>query len=107
MAELPPGVVKIDEGSCPPGTLCVWRDVNRKGPGYGIGAGYNVDLSQLPIEGGVGGTNTMAKNASSWHNRTESTAKLIGIDTRELNPDDSIEEDAQHNDTVEEVEWKL
>ena len=67
--ELPPGVVKLGDGeNCPPGTFCLYRDYQRKGPAYGIGAGYDVDLSKL----------NMSKTVSSWVNNTQSNALLIG-----------------------------
>lgn len=64
LADLPPGVVKLDDAEgCPPGTLCLYRDYNRQGPAYGIGAGYKVDLKALPM-----GDDTAANNVSSWVN---------------------------------------
>lgn len=101
--QLPPGVVQIlPEGApCPPGTLGLYRDYNCQGPGYGIGAGFNVDLSLLPLPGG----GSMSKNVSSWVNLTASDAKLIGKDVRILKAGAKLEEPADHNDTVERVEW--
>ena len=98
---LPAGVVVIEGSECPPGTLGLWKHYGRKGPAYGIGAGYMVALSELPADGG-----SMTKNVSSWVNKTQSDAKLIGTKgTRTLKAGQSLEEPAEHNDTVERVEW--
>ncbi|OEJ22318.1 hypothetical protein [Streptomyces subrutilus] len=74
--QLPPGVVQIlPEGApCPPKTLALYRDYSCQGPGYGIGAGFNVDLTELPLPAG----GSMSKNVSSWVNLTDGDAKLIG-----------------------------
>lgn len=104
-SRLPNGVVEIKpEGSpCPPKTLGLWRHYNCGGEGYGIGAGFEVDLSQLPISGG-----NMSKNVSSWVNNTDSNAKLISKSgTRILRAGDKLEEPKEHNDTVERVAWEL
>ncbi|MFE2143854.1 peptidase inhibitor family I36 protein [Streptomyces sp. NPDC059456] len=103
---LPPGVVEITpEGSpCPPKTLGLWRHYNCGGEGYGIGAGFDVDLSLLPLHDG----GSMTKNVSSWVNNTDSDAKLISKSgTRILRAGDKLEEPKQHNDTVEQVSWEL
>ncbi|MEU3777188.1 hypothetical protein AB0F11_29095 [Streptomyces sp. NPDC032472] len=100
---LPPGVVQIlpEGASCPPKTLGLYRDYNCQGPGYGIGAGFNVDLSQLPLPGG----GSMSKNVSSWVNLTDSDVKLIGKGERILKAGEKLEEPAGYNDTVERVAW--
>jgi Peptidase inhibitor family I36 len=65
---LPPGVVALSSGeSCPPRSLCLYRDGNFSGPAYAVGEGYTVDLNDLPCEGGAWGP-TMAGNVSSWNN---------------------------------------
>lgn len=66
-------MVVIEGSECPPGTLGLWKHYGRKGPAYGIGAGYTVALSELPGDGG-----SMTKNVSSWVSQTQSDAKLIG-----------------------------
>lgn len=102
--ELPPGVVKLNDGEpCPPVTLCLYRDYGRKGPAYGIGAGYDVELKDLPIPGG-----SMAKNVSSWVNNTHGVAFLIafGRPTRPLPPGQSLEEPPNFNDSVDVVAWR-
>lgn len=102
--QLPPGVVRItpDGAPCPPGTLGLYQHYNCQGTGYGIGAGYTVDLSQLPLPGG----GSMSKNVSSWVNNTASDAELIGKGTRTLKAGTKLEEPAEYNDTVEKVGWK-
>ncbi|MCJ1678763.1 hypothetical protein MTF65_15690 [Streptomyces sp. APSN-46.1] len=104
-ANLPGGVVQIlpDGADCPPKTLGLYRHYNRQGTGYGIGAGYNVDLSQLPMPDG----GSMSKNVSSWVNLTDSDAKLIGKGVRILKAGAKLEEPAEYNDTVLRVEWDL
>jgi hypothetical protein len=107
---LPPGVVKLADGEqCPMKTLCLYRDYGRTGPAYGIGAGYPVDLSKLPITGGVAGRPSAANNVSSWVNNTAAKAKLINTElpkhTRTLRAGRSLEEVAVNNDTVDTVEW--
>ncbi|WP_326756735.1 hypothetical protein OH738_01150 [Streptomyces hirsutus] len=98
---LPAGVVMIEDSECPPATLGLWKHYGRKGPAYGIGAGYTVSLSELPADGG-----SMTKNVSSWVNKTQSDAKLVSSKgTRILKAGESMEEPADHNDTVERVEW--
>lgn len=100
--QLPPGVVQIlPEGApCPPKTLGLYRDYSCQGPGYGIGAGFNVDLTELPLPGG-----SMFKNVSSWVNLTDSDVKLIGKGERILKAGEKLEEPAGYNDTVERVAW--
>ncbi|MBT2481835.1 hypothetical protein [Streptomyces sp. ISL-94] len=102
-AQLPGGVVRItpDGGQCPPKTLGLYRDINCQGPAYGIGAGYSVDLRQLPLPNG----GSMFKNVSSWVNLTDSDAKLIGKGERILKAGEKLEESSGYNDTVERVEW--
>ncbi|MFD7629377.1 hypothetical protein ACFV7Q_25690 [Streptomyces sp. NPDC059851] len=103
--KLPPGVVEIQpEGApCPPKTLGLYRDYNCQGPGYGIGAGYPVDLSMLPLPNG----GSMSKNVSSWVNLTDSNARLIGAGgPRTLKAGEKLEEPAHFNDTVTAVEWE-
>jgi hypothetical protein len=109
-APLPPGVVKLGDGEqCPPKTLCLYRDYGRGGPAYGIGAGYPVDLTKLPIVGGVAGRPSAANNISSWVNNTASKAKLINVDTpgliRTLKAGRALEEPTVTNDTVDTVDW--
>ncbi|GAA2990796.1 hypothetical protein Sfulv_00690 [Streptomyces fulvorobeus] len=100
---LPNGVVVISNSECPPRTLGLWKDRGRKGRAYGIGAGYPVDLSKLPTDDG----DSMARNVSSWVNRTESDAKLVGSKgiCRVLKAGEPLEESNDHNDTVEWVKW--
>ncbi|GAB2783194.1 peptidase inhibitor family I36 protein [Streptomyces daliensis] len=103
---LPPGVVKLNDGEpCPSATLCLYRDYGNQGPAYGIGAGYNVDLKQLPMEGGNG--SSAANNVSSWVNNTGSVGLLIDEDgpTRPLFPSQQLQEPPQFNDTVDLVAW--
>ncbi|WP_424528189.1 peptidase inhibitor family I36 protein [Sphaerisporangium viridialbum] len=107
---LPPGVVKLTDGEqCPAKTLCLYRDYGHKGPAYGIGAGHQVDLSKLPMAGGVAGRPSAANNISSWVNNTDYKAKLINIDppalSRSLRKGRSLEEPAATNDTVDRVDW--
>ncbi|MFE3492743.1 hypothetical protein ACFXOS_06470 [Streptomyces sp. NPDC059175] len=98
---LPAGVVVIEGSECPPATLGLWKHYGRKGPAYGIGAGYMVALSELPADGG-----SMTRNVSSWVNLTQSDAKLISSKgTRVLKAGESLEEPAEHNDTAERIEW--
>lgn len=110
-AALPPGVVRLEDGeNCPSATLCLYRDTGRRGPAYGIGAGYDVDLKELPITGGVGGSTSAANNVSSWVNNTASIAQLIDVDTepptaRTLGAGQPLEESATTNDTVDKVRW--
>lgn len=101
--QLPPGVVQItpDGAPCPPKTLGLYRHYNCQGTGYGIGAGFEVDLSQLPLPGG----GSMSKNVSSWVNLTDSDAKLIGKGERILKAGEKLEEPAGYNDTVERIDW--
>nr|WP_246042250.1 hypothetical protein [Streptomyces globosus] len=104
---LPAGVVIISppEGApCPQMTLGLWRHYNRAGEAYGIGPGYKVDLGLLPLPGG----DTMSKNVSSWFNNTDTDAKLISKKgTRILKAGEKLEEPAEHNDTVERIEWQV
>lgn len=108
-AAAPPGVVKLaDSEACPPATLCLYRDYRRRGPAYGIGAGYIINLSKLPLAGGQGGNNTAADNISSWVNNTASAARLTDTETgvtRTLNAGGSLEEPSANNDTVDVVSW--
>ncbi|MES9504937.1 peptidase inhibitor family I36 protein [Streptomyces sp. NPDC000609] len=108
VAPLPPGVIKLqDSEPCPPATLCLYRDYNNRGPAYGIGAGYHVDLRDLPMSGGVHGP-TAANEVSSWVNNTRDIAVLIDIDTetaRPLYPFQSLQEPPRTNDTVDVVRW--
>ncbi|MFG2908638.1 hypothetical protein ACGF13_26665 [Kitasatospora sp. NPDC048286] len=106
MAQLPPGVVKLTDGeTAPPKTLAIYRDSNRKGPAYGIGAGFAVNLSDLPMDG-HNGTKSASKNISSWVNNTDSDAVLID-DTgkRTLQANSTLEESSATNDSVTRVEW--
>ncbi|MBG0822921.1 peptidase inhibitor family I36 protein [Planomonospora sp. ID91781] len=103
---LPAGVVKLSDGeTCPTATLCLYRDYGRSGPAYGIGAGYTVDLSELPM-----GVRTAADNISSWVNQTQHTAVLVDRDnsrTRPLASSQSMEEPMGSNDSVDEISWQL
>ncbi|WP_141578550.1 peptidase inhibitor family I36 protein [Actinomadura sp. WMMA1423] len=103
-ADLPPGVVQLNDGEdCPPVTLCLYRDYGRQGPAYGIGAGYKVDLKQLPM-----GDGTAANNVSSWVNHARTVAVLIDADegrARPLFPGQPLEEPEATNDTVDLVDW--
>lgn len=104
---LPPGVVALGDGEpCPPGTLCLYRDYGRQGPAYGIGAGYSVDLRELPMAGRGG---TAADNVSSWVNNTGSPALLVdesgGGRFRPLFPGQELEEPLELNDSVDRVHW--
>ncbi|MCX4629340.1 MULTISPECIES: hypothetical protein [unclassified Streptomyces] len=103
MSQLPPGVVQIlPEGSpCPPKTLGLYQHYSCQGPGYGIGAGFDVDLAQLPIPGG----GSMSKNVSSWVNLTDSDVKLIGKGERILKAGEKLEEPSGYNDTVQRIAW--
>ncbi|MEV8453859.1 peptidase inhibitor family I36 protein [Streptomyces sp. NPDC052095] len=105
---LPPGVVKLqDSEPCPPATLCLYRDYNNRGPAYGVGAGYPVDLRELPMSGGVHGPSA-ANEISSWVNHTGHLALLIDTDSdtiRPLFPHQSLQEPPQTNDTVDIVGW--
>ncbi|GAB3989676.1 hypothetical protein GCM10029978_115420 [Actinoallomurus acanthiterrae] len=107
-ASVPPGVVQLHDGAtCPPAMLCLYRDYGRQGPAYGIGAGFHINLRQLPMAAGVGGT-TAANNVSSWVNNTRDLAVLIDLDrrtTRHLRPGQSLEEPPETNDTVDAVAW--
>jgi hypothetical protein len=103
---LPAGVIKLSDGeTCPTATLCLYRDYGRSGPAYGIGAGYTVDLSELPM-----GVRTAANNISSWANQTQHTAVLVDHDdsrTRPLTSGQSMEEPMGNNDSVDEISWQL
>jgi hypothetical protein len=103
-AALPPGVIQLqDSEPCPPATLCLYRDYNFQGPAYGIGAGYEVDLRNLPMPGG-----TAENNVSSWVNNTSSLVVLIDVDSeqaRPLEPGHRLQEPPQYNDTVDIVSW--
>ncbi|MET9658930.1 peptidase inhibitor family I36 protein [Streptomyces sp. NPDC006510] len=105
---LPPGVVQLLDGEpCPPATLCLYRDYGNQGPAYGIGAGYHVDLRDLPMSGGVNGP-TAANEASSWVNNTDHLALLVDMDKaaiRLLFPHQFLQEPPQTNDTVDMVHW--
>ncbi|MFF4084759.1 peptidase inhibitor family I36 protein [Streptomyces sp. NPDC001777] len=105
---LPAGVVKLNDGEpCPPFTLCLYRDYNNRGPAYGIGEGYNVDLRDLPMPGGVHGS-TAANEVSSWVNNTRGLATLVDLEgerLRPLFPGRSLQEPAETNDTVDIVHW--
>ncbi|MGI5204483.1 peptidase inhibitor family I36 protein [Spirillospora sp. CA-108201] len=103
LADLPPGVIKLEDAEgCPPATLCLYQHYKRQGPAYGIGAGYKVDLNDLPM-----GDGTAANNVSSWVNNTHSVAVLIDSDdkTRPLYPGQPLEEPQTDNDTVDLVDW--
>ncbi|MFF9569118.1 peptidase inhibitor family I36 protein [Streptomyces sp. NPDC014685] len=105
---LPPGVVALNDGEpCPPATLCLYRDYNNRGPAYGIGAGYDVDLRDLPMQGGVHGP-TAANEVSSWVNNTHDLATLADLEGHQLRPlfpGQSLQEPATENDTVDFVHW--
>ncbi|MFE6663287.1 peptidase inhibitor family I36 protein [Streptomyces sp. NPDC057697] len=105
---LPPGVVKLqDNEACPPATLCLYRDYNNRGPAYGVGAGYDVNLHELPMSGGVHGSSA-ADEVSSWVNNTSHLAILIDRDKdefRPLYPHSSLQEPPQTNDTVDFIAW--
>ncbi|MFG1694270.1 peptidase inhibitor family I36 protein [Nonomuraea sp. NPDC049309] len=107
---LPEGVFRLANGQpCPWATLCLYRDYNRSGPAYGVRAGFDVDLFDLPMPGGVGGSSTAANNISSWVNRTGSTAVLVDlrrIRIRLLLPGRSLEEPPGDNDTVDFLRWR-
>ncbi|MGW2307736.1 peptidase inhibitor family I36 protein [Actinomadura luteofluorescens] len=104
LADLPPGVVKLNDAEgCPPATLCLYQHYNRRGPAYGIGAGYRVDLTDLPM-----GDGTAADNVSSWVNNTHSMAVLIDANegkARPLYAGQPLEEPPSDNDTVDLVDW--
>lgn len=104
LADLPPGVIELEDAEgCPPATLCLYQHYKRQGPAYGIGAGYKVDLNDLPM-----GDGTAANNVSSWVNNTHSVAVLIDSDddkTRPLYPGQPLEEPQTDNDTVDLVDW--
>lgn len=106
-AHLPPGVIKLNDSEpCPIGTLCLYRDYNFSGPAYGIGAGYEVDLRELPMEGAPGGS--AADNVSSWVNYTGTPAFLYDNDmglTRPLFLNQRLQEQPNTNDTVDRVFW--
>ncbi|MBD0672632.1 hypothetical protein [Streptomyces sp. CBMA156] len=106
MASLPPGVVKLNDGEpAPEKTLTLYRDYGHKGPAYGIGAGYSVNLDDLPMKG-TNGSTTASKNISSWVNTTDSDAVLIDDkDKRTLKSGDSLEEPAKKNDSVTSIAW--
>ncbi|MEU7856108.1 peptidase inhibitor family I36 protein [Nonomuraea sp. NPDC049141] len=103
-AAFPPGVIQLSDGEpCPPATLCLYQHYMRRGPAYGIGAGYRVDLRWLPMGG-----RSAANNVSSWVNNTESDAVLVDDDDdvrRILPAGESLEEPPEHNDTVDVVDW--
>ncbi|TMR92373.1 peptidase inhibitor family I36 protein [Nonomuraea basaltis] len=105
---LPPGVIQLGPSEpCPPATLCLYRDYGRSGPAYGIGAGYSVDLNDLPMPGGLGDSSA-ANNISSWVNNAQGLAVLIDRKSgqaRPLFPGQPIEEPPPYNDTVDEVDW--
>jgi guanine deaminase len=92
--DLPPGVIKLNDGEkCPSRTLCLYNYPHYQGPAYAIRAGYDVDLNKL----------NMNKTVSSWVNRTQSTALLIGCHTvHPLNAGCSLEETKP---TVEKIGW--
>ncbi|MEU7424633.1 peptidase inhibitor family I36 protein [Streptomyces sp. NPDC040750] len=104
---LPPGVIPLGDGEpCPVFTLCLYRDYGFRGPAYGIGAGYDVDLRALPMPGSGGPT--AANNVSSWVNHTRSDALLVDRDRDEIRPlfpGQRLEEPPGHNDTVDLVLW--
>ncbi|MEV0668295.1 peptidase inhibitor family I36 protein [Actinomadura luteofluorescens] len=104
LADLPPGVIKLNDAEgCPPVTLCLYQHYKRQGPAYGIGAGYRVDLNDLPM-----GNGTAADNVSSWVNNTHSVAVLIDANegkARPLYPGRPLEEPPSDNDTVDLVDW--
>lgn len=106
-AALPPGVVQLNNSEpCPLHTLCLYRDYGNQGPAYGIGAGHNVNLNDLPMAGGP--NSTAANNVSSWVNNTERPAVLIdenGPVVRLLHPRQSLQEPPQLNDSVDLVVW--
>ncbi|MEU7745722.1 peptidase inhibitor family I36 protein [Nonomuraea sp. NPDC049158] len=103
-AALPPGVIQLADGEpCPPATLCLYQHYGRRGPAYGVGAGYPVDLHWLPM-----GDQSAANNVSSWVNNTESDAVLIDLDNdnrRVLQAGRPLEEPSATNDTVDLIEW--
>lgn len=106
-ADLPPGVVRLNDGEdCPPGTLCLYRDYRNQGPAYGIAEGYFVDLRRLPMD-----DSSAANNVSSWVNNTGLPALLIDEDNggraRPLAPGQSLQEPSETNDTVDVVAWLL
>ena len=104
VAALPPGVIPLNDGEfCPPSTLCLYQHYGRRGLAYGIGAGCRVDLHWLPM-----GDGAAANNVSSWVNNTESDAWLVDSDNdvrRILPAGQSLEEPAERNDTVDQIEW--
>ncbi len=101
---LPLGTVPVTSGSCVPKTLCMWQKPNRQGVGYGVGAGYDLDLAQLPVNE----DNTMRKNVSSWHNGTDGDAELVAENgsIRTLPAGMSLEEPTEHDKTVVKIRWK-
>jgi Peptidase inhibitor family I36 len=104
---LPGGVVKINPGEeCPPKSLCLYRDGQFTGPGYAVGAGYPVDLNDLPCDNCNFGP-TMAGNVSSWYNRTDSTAELIDKDNKQtsLPPGEKIDR-GPTEDKIVKIAWK-
>ncbi|MEU9318030.1 peptidase inhibitor family I36 protein [Streptomyces sp. NPDC048295] len=107
-SHLPPGVIKLQDGEpCPPATLCLYRDYNNRGPAYGVGAGYDVDLRALPMSGGANGP-TAANEVSSWVNNTSHVTILIDRDKeqfRPLFPHESLQEPRATNDTVDFIAW--
>ncbi|MFD7868611.1 peptidase inhibitor family I36 protein [Streptomyces sp. NPDC059783] len=103
-AALPPGVVPLNDSEpCPSATLCLYRDYGNRGPAYGIGAGYNVNLRDLPMAGG----GTAADNVSSWVNNTDSVALLLDENgpARPVFPGQHLQEPPELNDSVDLVVW--
>ncbi|SFY10687.1 peptidase inhibitor family I36 protein [Streptomyces atratus] len=107
-SHLPPGVIKLqDSEPCPSATLCLYRDYNNRGPAYGVGAGYDVNLYDLPMSGGVNGPSA-ADEASSWVNNASHLAILIDRDNdqfRPLFPHQSLQEPPATNDSVDFIAW--
>ncbi|PRX97664.1 peptidase inhibitor family I36 protein [Allonocardiopsis opalescens] len=105
---LPPGVIRLNDGEpCPFASLCLYRDYNFSGPAYAVGAGYNVNLYELPMPGGVHGPSA-ANEVSSWVNRTGYLAVLIDVDddvSRPLPANRTLQEPPPNNDTVDLVRW--
>jgi hypothetical protein len=103
-AALPPGVSQLQDSQvCPMASLCLYRDYNRQGPAYAVGAGYSVTLRDLPM-----GNQTAANNVSSWVNNTGSMAVLVdegAAQARSLDARQSLEESPASNDTVDLIQW--
>jgi hypothetical protein len=106
-ARLPTGVIQLGPGEpCPFAALCLHRDHQRGGPAYGIGAGHDTNLNDLPLAGHL--SPSAAGNVSSWVNHTHGLAVLIdqhGGVLRPLLPGQSLEEPSHSDDTVDHVIW--